>query len=82
MVMVPEYDVYNTDLKYFSILSADLYSCKTWPQEELTEYEQEEIDYAIALSLSVEDQNGKAVKGEFGWNFAICDLLTYLMRNF
>ncbi|KAL0535973.1 hypothetical protein IC582_024903 [Cucumis melo] len=29
--------------------------------EELTEYEQEEIDYAIALSLSVEDQKEKAV---------------------
>lgn len=29
--------------------------------DELTEYEQEEIDYAIALSLSVEDQKGKAV---------------------
>lgn len=37
-------------------------------QDELTDYEKEDIDYAIALSLSEEDQKGKKVIGKLHCN--------------
>ena len=36
-----------------------------WVQDDLTDFEKEEIDRAIALSLSEEDLKGKKVIGKF-----------------
>lgn len=39
-------------------------SWKIWLQDELTDIEKEEIDCAIALSMSEEDHKGKKVIGK------------------
>lgn len=60
-----------------SQIDADLCLSKTRLQDELAEFEQEDIDFATALSLSEEDQKVEAVIGEFG-SLNCYSLLFYL----
>lgn len=44
--------------------SSEVLIVANWVQDDLTDIEKEEIDRAIALSLSEEDQKGKKVIGK------------------